>query len=642
MLDLHSKWEIKGRARGTQSQARPNIEYQLATEADENGPPKAAQLFRAHEQRRVVERETALRGMAKSAGLQPSQWQSLGPANVAGRIRTIAFDSRNARRVFVGAATGGLWISEDAGGSWRAYSDFLPNLSITTLVVDAQNPDTMYLGTGEASQGFVGVGAFKSTDGGATWQYLVNTNPDLNPDWRFVNRLALHPSQPGLVLAGVTNNDFVSGAIYRSTNGGETWARAADMKALDIAFEPGNPANAVAGLDDGTIAYSRDAGASWSRTSPLVASPSGRSKTARAEVAFARSQPGVVYASVDNAKGEVWRSADSGATWVLQSTPAHLNDQGDYDNTIWVSPLDSGHVVVGGLELYQSFDGGVTFARISERQLAPASPHADHHALVSPPDFGPANQALFNGNDGGVYKIANVRTATPAGQWVNANNGLNVTQFYSGAGRTAAGGRITGGTQDNGSLVLSQGLWRTWEGGDGSATAVDPTSDQTIYGSLYYLAISARPAAASRAPTSAAASPRPTSPIPVANAIAARRPRSAPTSSRRSCSTRTMPTASSRAAIRSGCRTTCAAWLPPGARSRRHPRRRTTTSTRSRCRKATATWCGWDTTTARSTAALTRWPARPRGHAWGRAASRGESCGGSSSTATTPTASSWP
>jgi photosystem II stability/assembly factor-like uncharacterized protein len=491
-LAVETKQAIKDRVRGKHTvAAKPNIEYQLMTEADEAGPPTAAQIFRAHAQRKAIERAqpSGPDAQEKSAGLQPSQWQSLGPGNVAGRIRAIAFDPRSSRRLFVGAATGGLWISEDAGDTWRPYSDFLPNLSISTMVVDASNPNVMYIGTGEASQGFVGVGVFKSTDNAATFRHIAGTNPDANPDWRFVNRLAIHPSQPSILLAALTANDFTSGAIYRSTDAGETWAKVAPMKALDIAFDPNTPSNAVAGLDDGTIAYSRDAGASWQRSAPLIAAPSGRGSTARAETAFARSQPGLVYASVDNAKGEVWRSVDGGASWMHMSTPEHLNNQGDYDNTIWVDPFDANHVVVGGLDIHRSVDGGATFLRISDRTQAPQSPHADHHALVSPPDYSPSNPVLFNGNDGGIYRTPNIRNASTSFGWVAANNGLNVTQFYSGAGRTAAGGRITGGTQDNGSIVLSNGLWRFWEGGDGGYGAVDPASDAVMYGSIYYLAI---------------------------------------------------------------------------------------------------------------------------------------------------------
>jgi photosystem II stability/assembly factor-like uncharacterized protein len=224
----------------------------------------------------------------------------------------------------------------------------------------------MYLGTGEASAGLVGVGAFKSVDGGVTWAYLASTNADATPDWRFVNRLAIHPAQPQVLLAALTNNNLATGAIYRSADSGANWVRVSAFKALDIAFDPVSPANAIAGLDDGTIAFSRDAGVTWAKTAALVATPSGRQGTARAEIAFARSQPGVAYASVDNEKGEVWRSSDSGATWVKLSTPAHLGAQGDYDNAIWVDPTDAAHLVVAGLDAYQSRDGGVTFTQVSD------------------------------------------------------------------------------------------------------------------------------------------------------------------------------------------------------------------------------------------------------------------------------------
>lgn len=489
-MDLGAKLRIKDREPGRRGMALMNKQYQLETEADENGPPTAAQIFRAHEQRQAIAREAQAQAREKSAGLQPSQWQSIGPANVAGRVRAIAFDPSNVSRLLVGTASGGLWISEDRGNSWRANHDFLPNLSISTVVFDPADPRTVYLGTGEASAGLVGVGAFKSLDGGNTWTPLGATSVDANPDWRFVNRLAIHPRETSVLLAGTTHTDGNRGAIYRSADGGATWTKAASMKALDIAFDPLDPASAVAGLDDGTIAYSRDGGATWTRTEPLVARPSGRGDTARAEIAFARSQAGLVYASIDNDKGEVWRSENGAATWVKLATPGHLGPQGDYNNAIWVDPFDASHVLVGGLDIYQSFDGGATFAKVSDWNLVPRSPHADHHALVSPPDYSPANPVLFNGNDGGIYRAPDIRAVNPAGfGWQNANEGLAVTQFYSGAGRTASGGRIIGGTQDNGSLVLAQGQWRAWRGGDGGLVAVDPVSDQTIYGEIYYLAI---------------------------------------------------------------------------------------------------------------------------------------------------------
>ena len=120
---------------------------------------------------------------------------------------------------------------------------------------------------------------------------------------------------------------------------------------------------------------------------------------------------------------------------------------------------------------------------MSDWRNAPTSPHADHHALVSPPDFSPGNRRLFNGNDGGIYSG---RQRGPhfdqRGVDQRLNNGLAVTQFYSGAGQTAAGGRVIGGTQDNGSLQLDLSGWRPFRGGDGGFVAVDPLSDLTFYG----------------------------------------------------------------------------------------------------------------------------------------------------------------
>ncbi len=477
----------EGRAPGT----AVSIRYNLETEADELGPPRVAQLLRAQAQRKALVRSAPTAGQ-KAAGLQPSQWQALGPSNVGGRVRALAFDPRNPRRLLAGTASGGLWISSDGGTTWSANNDFMPNLSATAIAFDPLNASTVYLGTGEASQGLVGAGVFKSSDGGNTWQYLAATNPDANADWRFVNRIAANPQQTGVLLAGVTNTDMQHGAIYRSADAGSSWTRVASLRALDVKFDPNNPNNAVAGLDDGTIAYSTDAGNTWARSAPLVATPAGENNTARAEVAFAPTQAGLVYASLDDAGGEVWRSNDGGATWQKLSNPGHLGKQGAYDNAIWVDPTDANHVIVAGLDDYESRDGGVTFAQVSDWRNAPASPHADHHALASPPDFGPTHPALYDGNDGGVYMASNVYGLSGGMNgvgWTNQNNGLAVTQFYSGAGFTAAGGRIIGGTQDNGSLQLSNGLWRPFKGGDGGYVAVDPTGDQVFYGEYVFAAV---------------------------------------------------------------------------------------------------------------------------------------------------------
>src|SRR5450759_2592745 len=116
-------------------------DYLLNMEADEFGPPRAEQVFRAVRQREAILREAQLHGQAKIAGIFSTSWHALGPANVGGRIRTIAIDPRNASRVFIGAAGGGIWISENAGATWRPINDFLGSLTVSTLVFDPLDPN---------------------------------------------------------------------------------------------------------------------------------------------------------------------------------------------------------------------------------------------------------------------------------------------------------------------------------------------------------------------------------------------------------------------------------------------------------------------------------------------------------------------
>ncbi|MBL8513261.1 MAG: hypothetical protein JNJ55_04655, partial [Betaproteobacteria bacterium] len=443
-----------------------------------------------------------------------------------GRLRAIVIDPRNANRIYIGAATGGVWLTEDAGQSFRPLTETLPNLAIGSLAMSPANPDVLYAGTGENFAGFAGMGIFRSANGGQTWTFLTGTSTDANvnalaAEWGAVNRIVISPANPNLILAAAaTVASTRRGSIMRSSDGGTTWTRiplaagtvaagtntnygnAATPVPMDIQFDPGNPNNVLAGTANGHMYYSRDAGATWIQTAPLVMQLKGRSTSARAEIAWARSRPNLVYISFDNtpdatgARGEVWKSEDGGVNWTFLSAPKHLNEQGDYDNAIWVDPTNENHIVVGGLDLYQSQDGGMTFVKISDWRFGTPGarqPHADHHQIVSIPGFSTANPVVYIGNDGGLYRANNIFTVgadSSNASWQNMNNGLNVTQFYGGAGSRAAGGRIIGGTQDNGALELTQGqTWARTAGGDGGYAAVDPVDDTTIYGEYVYASI---------------------------------------------------------------------------------------------------------------------------------------------------------
>ncbi|MEO8386278.1 MAG: hypothetical protein ABI583_13605, partial [Betaproteobacteria bacterium] len=437
-----------------------------------------------------------------AAGISNTQWTSIGPGNIGGRIRAIAFDPRNASRIFLGAASGGIWLTEDAGASFRPLQDFMGNLAIGALVIDQVNPNIMYAGTGESFAGLTGIGVFKSVDGGVTWSILQATSTDTSVnatgnDWIYVNRLAISQANSNILLAGTLSS------LFRSTDAGTSWSKVGNFKVLDVRFDPNDASKALAGTDKGYVYYSRDGGATWTQSAALVASNAlkGRGTSARAEIAYAKTVPDLVYTSLDNnadgaaTRGEVWKSIDGGANWTLLSTPKHLSDQGDYDNTIWVDPTNENHVLTGGLDLYQSMDGGANFTRISTWQQAGPGvpqPHADHHQIVSPANYSTANPVVYFGNDGGLYRANNIFTvsANSNSSWQNLNNGLSVTQFYGGAGKRAAGGKIIGGTQDNGTIAYTSGTsWDRFAGGDGGNVAVDPVDDTTLYGEYVYASI---------------------------------------------------------------------------------------------------------------------------------------------------------
>jgi photosystem II stability/assembly factor-like uncharacterized protein len=479
----------------------PSKEYLKSWDADDLGnAPTSTQKLTADAKRRQFA-EANSKGQAKAAGVRTANWTYIGPGNVGGRIRAIVFDPRNSSRFYIGASSGGIWLSNNAGQSFTPIADFSGNLAIGTMAIDPINPNVVYAGTGEYSTGLAGVGIFKSTDNGSTWNFLPSTSTDtsINPnggDWSANNRIAVHATNSNIVLVGNI------GGVYRSTNGGQSWTRTKAGVTLDVQFDPNDPDRVIASGNGGFAYVSTDAGQTWTDSPKFFTNAlRGRGNSARSEFAWAKSTPNLVYASVDNtdqssgSRGEVYKSEDGGATWTFMSSPKHLAQQGDYDNTIWVDPTNSQHIVIGGLDLYRSTDGGATFDRISTWQAAGPGlpqPHADHHQIVAPPNYSGANPVVYFGNDGGLYRTSDINSASRNGTstWQNLNNELGITQFYGGAGLLAAGGKIIGGTQDNGDLRLLTGTtWTRIGGGDGGFAAVDPIDDSTHYGEYVYASI---------------------------------------------------------------------------------------------------------------------------------------------------------
>ena len=175
-----------------------------------------------------------------------------------------------------------------------------------------------------------------------------------------------------------------------------------------VAFHPTDSTKAIATGYSGNACFSTNGGASWT---PATGLPGG--SFVRVEAAYAKSTPTTVYASVDVNGGSIYKSTNGGASYtvVFNGAPDYLANQGWYDNTIWVDPTNANTLIVGGIDLWKSTNGGASFTQISDWSLAPASAHADHHAIVEQPGFnGTTNRTVWFANDGGIYGTTNVYT----------------------------------------------------------------------------------------------------------------------------------------------------------------------------------------------------------------------------------------
>jgi hypothetical protein len=431
-----------------------------------------------------------------TAGLPPGHtgWLSLGPGNIGGRIRSIVTDPGNFNHLWAASVGGGVWETRDGGTTWLPVNDLLQNLAVSCMAMSPADPNTIYAGTGEGFfniDAIRGAGIFMTTDA-TNWVQLAAT---VTPDFQSVNRIAV--SADGAVVLAATET-----GILRSADAARAiWTNVQPGETAFVAFHPTDASRAIAGgLRNGIALFSSDGGQTWTAAQ-------GGPWSGRVELTYAAQDPSIVYASVDVAGGQIWRSADGGQSYVQQTSqsassgqPArYLGSQGWYGNVIWAGdPTNANLVIVGGVDLWRSTDGGNTLIDVST-WWDPRSAHADHHRIVAAAGYdGNTNKTVYFGNDGGVYMTADVTTvgddaAVPriAG-WTRLDNSFGVTQFYSGAGNVGSG-TIIGGAQDNGTLTFTpqngSQQWGTMFGGDGGFCASDPTDANTFYGEYIYLNI---------------------------------------------------------------------------------------------------------------------------------------------------------
>ncbi|HEY5023285.1 MAG TPA: hypothetical protein VII30_12445, partial [Gemmatimonadaceae bacterium] len=428
--------------------------------------------------------------------------RNIGSAVMSGRVAAIAaVHEGNRLTVYIGAASGGVWKSENGGTTYKPVFDKEPVQSIGAIAIDPTNPKVIWVGTGEAwtrNSVSLGDGIYKSVDGGDNW-----TNMGLRESER-IAKIAIDPSDPNTVYACVPGKLWSDGedrGVYKTTNGGQSWAKVlkgpnASTGCSMMSMDPKNPKTLFAGMwdfrrkgwtfrsgGDGENApsgsglfKSTDGGATWSDLTAESAKGLPTKPWGRIAVTVAPSNPNVVYAFIEAAppKNALYRSADGGRTWEKRDQSQWMVWRPFYFANLIVDPKDENRIYKPDLSLIVSTDGGQSFSGISN------GAHGDFHDVWIDPN---STDRLITGDDGGVWYSYDA-----GNKWWKADN-LPISQFYHVSLDNDRPYHVYGGLQDNSSWVgdseypggVTNSRWENMYGGDGFWMFVDPSDPQYIY-----------------------------------------------------------------------------------------------------------------------------------------------------------------
>jgi hypothetical protein len=453
------------------------------------------------ERDRKLELESALHRtlspQAAAATAEPA-WTLIGPEPVgfygvdAGRVTALAIDPANPKILYMGGAEGGVWQSVNSGTTWKPLTDKEPSLAVGSIAIDPENSNTIYVGTGEENfslDSYYGAGILKSANGGQTWTQYLSSLDAVPCGGQWVGAIAVHPTNSNIVIAGVESCYYGGTTIYRSTDGGQTWAAVltnsnAYQPVTAVIFDPANGNIVYAATEYGGLFKSTNAGLTWSAANGSGNNALPSTNLGRMALAMAPSNPSILYAAIGNQSTSdllgLYKTVDGGDNWLpLPNTPNFCATQCWYDIVLAVSPTNPNFIAAGGVYPYHpggsavttSADGGHTWVDQS------AGLHPDTHALL----FSHDGTTLYTGNDGGVWSTTNP-TANQI-PWTDLNNSLAITEFYPGISMDQGNLNHTYvGTQDNAAeKYTGQLAWSAVACGDGGSTLMDYTNTSTVY-----------------------------------------------------------------------------------------------------------------------------------------------------------------
>ncbi len=479
--EFEDLWKDKNPSRGQGYKVMRRWMWAAEPRVYPSGDLRTAGPKRSYEEfQKYLESNPTAKQMATAAvSATTANWTSLGPFGSpgggatpgAGRLQCVRFHPAGTGTVFVGAADGGLWKSTNNGASWTTTTDQIASLGVSDIAIDPSNNNIMYISTGDfdgAPTGFSGgdsksIGVLKSIDGGLTWNTTGLTWTTSQS--RFISKLLINPLNPVEVFA------FTSVGIYRTRSSGTTWSLVTPGYYKDAEYKPGDTTTIYA-ANSSNVYRSTNGGQSFSNT---TFNTTGYKQI---RIAVTPADPNYLYivaTSATNAFGALVRSTNSAATFSVMSTTPNIlgGTQAWYDLSIGASPTNKDEIMVGGIDLWRSTNGGATWAQNTFGYGGGPYIHPDQHDVVYMD-----GTTIWAACDGGVF-----RTTNSGASWSDVNGNMNIAEPYFLGVSALSSTRIVAGLQDNSTILWNGTTWSIIKGGDGMECFVDWNNNATIIGS---------------------------------------------------------------------------------------------------------------------------------------------------------------
>ena len=429
--------------------------------------------------------------------------RNIGSAAMSGRISAIAGAKEASGKIalFVGAASGGVWKSDDSGTRYRPVFDEQSVQSIGAIAIDPNNPKNVWVGTGESwtrNSVSIGNGIYKSTDGGETWTHMGLPNSER------ISQIVVSPKSSDTVFVCVPGplwSDSPDRGLYKTTDGGKTWKQVLKGSNLStgcssVALDPSDSKIVFAGLWDfrrkgweyrsggsgpdqpsgSGLLRSADGGSTWTEITPESNKGFPNKPYGRLALAIAPSNAKRVYVFVESPDSALFVSDDGGLTWDKRDKSNWMVWRPFYFANLIVDPKNPDRVFKTDGALILSEDAGRSFATVGGF----VGMHGDVHDVW----IDPGNpQNVFAGDDGGMWYSYN-----GGAKWWKGDN-LPVSQFYHVSVDSDDPYHVYGGLQDNSSWVgesqypggITNSQWENMYNGDGFWMFPDPADPDYIY-----------------------------------------------------------------------------------------------------------------------------------------------------------------